>query len=1265
VVSIRTALVSFLVASGFAVCLAQTANAQVNGALEGHVYDPAHGVLKDSKVTARNVATGNEHSRVTDKEGYYHFEALAPGEYNLTASKAGFADSSIPFFVQLNQVLKVDRWDITLVPNGVTGRVLDSAGNCLTDVKVAALSEHSEESHETRTNPNGQCSFLYLPLGDYSILASAESYSGGSISIPINKNKVTVPPITLSKVSGESQSSTPSSGQLKKKEPRAQLVHTVDAVRSSNFSQQQLLSLPIGGATYMRTFDELALLIPGVAPPPYSPGVQGPGIGFGIGTAGEFSVNGMRARSNNFSIDGSDNNDPDVGVRRQGFVAVIPQSLESINDISISTLLWSSEFGRNSGSQVNAVSRYGANSFHGQAYGFFTDSRLDARNGFDFERGVSDGKNPFTRKQAGFVFGGPIKRNRTQFFGSFEHESINASTEQHFSVPASGERRFRGLSRFLASSGFFETFSFGVVTGATPLGNNILSFYPLPNNSGGPYGTNTYTQILPADGRGEVTSFRITRQVTSSSALNARYNFTEDKRVLPSVDRAINSSIESNSRSQNLSVIFDVEIKPALYSLARFSFGRTRLGFSEYPGNPFIFSAQSEEKVETITGPQKLTSSTGPIGELLIEPYSPVGVNAFLFPQGRVNNTFQFADSLYWSLGKHSIKFGANVRRIQLNSRQDRLYRPLVAFGNGVVTRSVLDDSGQPVQAGPAEFFPGLELATLGLPSYVLQAITIDTPDSTIGLRFTEYGLFVKDNYRLRENLTLDYGLRYEYNSVPRDVSNRIEDSLLLKNLSTEGLSKSEAPFQEFKRRIDAYSKIVDGRTSIYEPDRNNIGPQVGFAWDPWSDGKTAVRAGYGVYYDTILGAVVSQSRNVFPKEIPINSNFGLTSFLNLNNPPRDEFLLRPLIRPGTLNQLAIGQGGLLEAISILLLNTGFAGGGLSFTLPQKNLRTPYAQQWHLTVEREVFSHYFLSAAYVGTKGSRLTRLTTPNLGPQLTRDIPFVLDGPTPNVFESFSEIRPLRRPNTDLGAYQIIESSAKSAYHAMQFEARKRYSRSFLFTIAYTWSHAIDDVSDLFPIAGAPVLAQNQSNLRLERGNASFDVRHRFASSYIWDLPFPDNSTHPFARLLRHWQIAAIFQANTGQPFTLNLPLDANQDGNLTDRPRTTDGLIFFKGHGPRRVARSPDRSINDFFRFGEDGFVGRNTLRGDSFVNLDLALTKSVRFSDKQRLEFRSEFFNLLNRENFGLPIRTLGAPGFGSSVDTISPARIIQFALKFQF
>jgi len=445
------------------------------------------------------------------------------------------------------------------------------------------------------------------------------------------------------------------------------------------------------------------------------------------------------------------------------------------------------------------------------------------------------------------------------------------------------------------------------------------------------------------------------------------------------------------------------------------------------------------------------------------------------------------------------------------------------------------------------------------------------------------------------------------------------------------------------------------------------------------------------LFYDAILGAVVSQSRSVFPNEIPVNIEPAFTQFdvFTLNNPSTLVVRNRgavtipdiPLIRKGTLNQFGGSPADVVALIGELFRQNRL-GGGLAFTLPDKNLRTPYAQQWHLTIEREFIRDYYLSLAYVGTKATKLTMLTTPNLGPNVTPSIQLATSFanfppgftlPPPLVLAECSRfqdngkcsIQP-NRPEPALGAYQVFKNAGSSNYHALQVEARSRHKHGFSFTAAYTWSHSIDDVSDVFPIAGAPILPQDSFNSGLERASSNFDVRHRFASSLIWDLPFYRHAkSSAMSRWLGGCQLASIFQVYTGQPFTLNLPNDANLDGNLTDRPSTTDGLVFFTGHGRQRVAMASGRDITNFFILGRDGFVGRNTVRGDSFVNWDVALNKRFAFTESQNLDFRAEFFNALNRANFGLPIRTLGSPGFGSAVETVNPARIVQFALKYNF
>jgi hypothetical protein len=1180
----------------------------------------------------------------------------------------------------------------------LTGVILDESAQPLPRAIVTIINKENGNTASTRTDDTGTYRFVFKPAGLYKVLAEKDDFVSSSIEsfvVQLNKtNIIKLPDITLRRIPAPTtnQPRTAAPPDSKESVPES-LVNLSDASRGGNFSQREFDALPIGGATTMRSYDEYAFLLPGVAPPPYTPGVRGPGIGFGIGTAGQFAVNGLRARSNNFTVDGSDNNDPDVGVRRQGFVALVPQSLESIQDFHISTQLWDAEQGRNVGSLVNAVSRDGGNRVHGQIYGFFTDSALNARNFFN-HTGFAD-EDKYRRWQDGFVVGAPIKRDKTHVFASMEFLSIDQQTEQHFSSPRADERSLFGLPLlgiFQPTDRFLPNEFIARRGGRTALGSNVLSLYPEPNNPGGPFGTNNFTQVLPADGDGFITSSKLNHQFAAGRVLNVRLNYTNDNRVLPSVNRAINSTIEAVTSTLNLSLIYESQYSDNLANQARFSYGRTVLDLNLFGATQATFSAESDELVNNPDGTvSRFRSQTGELGELLIEPFSPVGVNANIFPQNRVNNTFQFADSLSWTLGNHAFKFGTDIRRVQLNSRLDRNYRSQVVYGGALLTTGVLNGFVNFVPNYTAERtvpISGVQLAAIGLPSSIFQTISRNTPDSTIALRFTESNFFFNDSWRVGRNFKLDYGLRYEYNTVPQERNRRVEDAIGLRDLPAPGNSPADSTTrtQAFNNSVDAYRNVLGDRQRIYDPDRRNIGGHISFAWNPDGLGKTTIRGGYGIYFDAILGAVVSQSRNVFPNEIPINiePSFARYDVFALNNPRF--FVLRddnrpggdiPLIRGGAGNQFGGNPEDFVALIGELFRQNQL-GGGLAFTLPERNLRTPYAQQWNLSFERELLSDFVLSATYVGSKGTKLTRLTTPNLGSSVTPTIQLAEANrgalQTINFPIIFTDCRiqpnnrcsiapPRPRPN--LGAFQVFANSASSNYHALQLETRKRYAKNYTLSVAYTYSHAIDDVSDVFTLGGAPILPQNSFNLRAERGNANFDVRHLLSSSAIWDLPFLAESKSLAGRVFGGWQVATILQAHQGQPYTLAVPFDANFDGNLTDRPSTTNGLVFFDGHGAQRLGLAQGLQANDFFVTGQDGFVGRNTVRGDTYWTVDLAFNKGFVFAETQKLLFRAEVFNLLNRANFALPVRTIGAPGFGSAVDTISPARLIQFSLKYSF
>ena len=1243
---LRVKLICFLLAFsvtsiGNFKALAQTTT---SGALEGRVYEEGTNLgIPGATVTIRNQETGLTRTTATDGTGRYFIATLPPGFYRISAIAPGFAEgpnsSESNFPINITETKRVQ-------PPPISLRRLAASTTTTTPVTPVTPTPTTPVTPGTQPTQAQQQTSTALP----------ESSSAFE-----------------------------------------QLVNLINASRGGSVNRRQILTLPLPG---VRTFDDFAFLFAGVAPPPHPIGNSvGPGLGPGVGTTGQFSVNGLRSRSNNFTIDGSDNNDEEVGVRRQGFTSLVPQPIESVQEFQIITLLAEPQFGRNMGAQVNAVSRIGGIDVHGTVYGFLTDKRLRSRDAFDLTGGPatfplarqgdgtpvtlngaplapanpSDGENPYTRAQYGFVLGGPFGSPNTNFFVSFEHQDINASRESHFAVPTVEER------------GLFDAGAVGLFTTeiddrgrpfpvlpTSPIGAAFFSLFPFPNNPGGPYGLNTFSEVLPANADGTIFSIRLDHSnilaFGADHSLTGRYNFTDDDTILPVTGEAIFSSLQALVRTQNLSVIFSSTFSPKVVNQARFSFGRTTLGFEEVrnpallpstalPGEPFLLNAPfvingtlptfnndgtlrpGDPSFFTLPGFTS-ESITGPLGQLKVSGFSPIGVDVFNFPQGRTNNTFQYADTLFYNLTDHRFTFGFDIRRNQLNSFLERNFRPLAVF-------SAAADVSPAQLALPARgirFFFGSDFVSAGAPTgfYQTQALV---RDSTIGIRYWQNNFFVSDQIRVSPTFTLTLGLRYEINSVPREVNNRIENTFN---------SEEVLRFEAFERQLGAsgFEQFLAGRTEIFGRDDNNFGPHISFAWDPVGEGRTSVRAGFGIYYDQIPGAVISQSRNVFPSFLTLNlAGLDLTQI----GLPEDPIVTFPFINPaalavpGTLNQFAFASPA---AAAELFSRASSRSAGPAFVLPAADLVTPYAEHWGITVEHQLGRDFLASAGYVGTKGVHLLRFATPNLGPngipQVDQIIPIRLPDLGNLPFPGFRGLnQPPRingvvgRPFPLLGSFTSIESDANSIYHGLQLQLIKKLSGGVQLTGAYTWSHAIDEVSDLFDTAGANALPQNSFDREAERASASFDVRHRFVYSALWDLPFWRNNS-----FLGGWQIASIGTFMTGQPYSVLFCCDFNLDGNLTDRvssPNLTD------------VSTS-----------------GRNNFRAPGVATVDLTVNKIFRFTEYQNLEFRSEVFNLFNRTHFGVPVRQLFFGGVGTSpltsetfVDTRVPARLIQFALKYNF
>ena len=1103
-------------------------------------------------------------------------------------------------------------------------------------------------------------------------------------------------------------------------------INVIDA-RHDDSRTKELEDSPIGGSTNSRSFDELALFTLGVTSPPLTIGsIAGPGVGPGVGSAGQFAANGLRSRANNFTVDGSDNNDEDIGVRRQGFFSLVPQSIESVQEYQIISLLAPAQYGRNIGAQVNAVSKSGGNIVHGNVYASASTGTFNARNFFDsvcddnsFAIKTADGrsvlrdgaemiarfdsgrKSPFTYGHIGATVGGPVRRDKTFYFLSAEYQRETGFQETHFAVPTVEQRGIFGTG----STGLFLDPFTQIPVKAIPAtleGGALFSLFPFPNNPEGVFGQNTFTNELPLASNGTITSARIDdvfRWLKRDHDLTGRYNFTDDKRSIPTVNDALFSTVEAKIRTHNFSFIAKTELSgisstDPIFNQLRVSFGRTTLDFrkppqyelllpsDEFPDDPYLLNAHLNLNVTTgpsqgvpasgpvtfvgrfnpvpsLPGQTTVEQLLGPIGQVNLAGFSQLGLDVFNFPQFRVNDTYQLADELTRRAGAHSFVIGFDSRYTRLLSDLPRLSRPYVSFngsprlsqrGSGPCVNGGIGDFCFPTPGTPNAILRAEDQAALGATSNFTMAFNVDRPGAKIDLRFVQLNGFFQDTWRFTPDVSISYGIRYEYNSPVNEKERLIEDTF-------------DDPRLEL---VPGIRRFLNGRERLYEPDSNNLAPRLGIAFAPKLFGlrRTSVfRAGVGVYYDQILGAVASQSRNVFPSFLTVN--FGAVNFageqtLSFINPGDFRFDQIPLRQPGTLNIInpAIPFADFMNQLKIFFPNA------ITATLPQSKLKMPIAIHYVAEFEQQITERYSLLISYVGTRSRSLLRFESPNLGPNLTT-APSTLGivkeqvggALTPFPYTNGFLFNP-NRAVRDIGAITLFTSSAGSNYNALQLELNGRPIEGFELSANYAFSRAVDDVSDVFDLSGASALPQNSITFEGERALANFDRTHRVTFQFNYRFP---TRTKVMSWLFEDLVISGTGLIQSGQPFTVNSLVDVNLDGNLTDRLDTVTGISSTNNRSrPFELSVDPSTLLA---AFGTDGDVHRNSFRGTNYVQFDMALSKPVTIGTTKVI-LRTEIFNIFNRSNFGIPIRFLEAAGFGRSTNTVSPNKRIQFGVKLE-
>ena len=1105
------------------------------------------------------------------------------------------------FVVTLLTSLNVAGQQIT---GSIRGAVVDPSGAIVQAATVTAKQTETGLARSSVTDRQGEYVLVELPIGHYQLEVRApgfQKYLQQGISLDVNESATVG--IHL-KLGAETQQVEVSAD--------AALVQSTVSSLGQTVMEHEILDLPLDG----RNFSQLGTLQPGVVP--LTPGLLEAG-----GPARQnqaYAVDGQRPESNNFMIDGADN----VSAVDGGFVLKPP--IDAIAEFKILSHNANAEFGRNTGSTTNIVTRSGSNSFHGAAWEFLRNDAMDSSD--YFTRSVQ----PLKQNQFGATFGGPILKDKTFFFGYYEGFRNRQGETVPATVPSVAERQgnfaeectdLSGAS-FDPSTGlcsnpqgqltFFGTpVPFNQMTLFTPIdpiATNVLPFFPMPNQ-----GANGFIATQTLIENNDQFGVRLDHYLSRVDTLNFRYMYSSGPTTDPLSPVGANVPgfpVGEDDRAQNFVAQETHIFSSNTIAVARFSYLR----------NKFLLDEHLNHESPTDLGFQytpTLPSAAGP-PFIQVSGYASVG-DPITGPRNTFQNTFDASGSVSWIHGRHDFKFGGGYRRDQINALQ------------GIASNGFFVFANFPYSDGFASFLSGNPVVFLQGGGNFDREIRDRALDA-----------YAQDDYKVNSRLTLNVGLRYELPFPATENNNQV-------NLFVPGAQSKVLPNAPAGLLYPGDPGVPAG---LIPTQKTAFAPRFGVAWDPRGDTKTVVSAAYGIFYEpyyTGEGGPLQDPVSSPPYLKTQQISFPVNSFAN------------PFYTPNPFGQ------AFPEPMTLLVV--------------ARNLHLPYAQDWNLNIQRSFGEDWLLQVGYVGTTGVRLPRFIEGN--PAVF--IPGVDSSGNPLSNENNVNQRriysgcTLAQPNNCVySSVGEIAGIANSSYNALEASLRKRFGHGLSFLASYTWSHSIDDVSSFNitgsasqPVAGENDLAQNPFNLGAERGPSMFDARHRFVLSYQWSLPFLEHSSAWYGKVFGNWQLNGILTAMSGTPFTVFDSNDVSLQGQapeISGFSSNRPNIVGNPNSGPRTVAEwfntgafqqlQPD-PLGRFQVFGDEG---RNAVLGPRYVNWDASAFKNIRLTESKELQFRGELFNVLNHTNFRLPVSDIESPTFGQVQSDVSP-RVIQVALKFLF
>jgi hypothetical protein len=1222
----------------------------------------------------------------------------------------------------------------------IVGRVADPGGAVLANVKVTLVNEGTSVSRDSKTNENGDYDFVEVPVGTYRLefdLTGFKKNVRRGVSLDINQ----VITLNTTMQVGAAQEVVDVTSE-------APLVETTSTQLGAVVGDRAVSELPLNS----RDTYQFLQLQPGVM----STVGSSNSIVYGSNNAGAVSVNGGRGRSNNFSVNGGDANDQFVNL------PTVQPSPDSIAEFRVLTNTFDAEYGRNSGSVVNVVTKSGTNQFHGNVYEFFRNKVLNASN-YCFSAPCE--KTKFNQNQFGGTFGGPIKKDRTFFFTSYEGRRIREGISSPVvTVPSaaelpsasqpfadfSAEGPFAGTltSDYLAQSMNSRPGCVSALGGPVTLPSSTISgsvnwsdVFPtsviplacmdetavdlmqfVPPAAGG--GNTVQTSPVQPE-RGDQITLKIDHRISNNQNFSGYYYFDDHNVVLPFAQfQAAGANVpgfasQIKERFQQWNLTHTWTITNSTVNEFRFNYNREAQRTFQHPQRTSLMQDSCP------AAPSWLTSAFGGAappcfyGDNSSDPLGALyGIHPGLGPQHeglpfiqinggftignngegelpQVGNSFQWSDSLTKVAGKHTMKLGGDVRR-------QRFDQTLYFDVNGEFFYA---GSGPNSVVGPnaSNFYPDF---LMGLPdSYGQGSAQVEN------VRSTSLYLFAQDSWKIKPNLTLNYGLRWELNTPIADISKHVQTF-------RPGQTSTVYPCQNTANTdcssmtpvglvVPGDAGVQGGMTDTYY---KAIAPRIGIAWSPGTKGTTSVRAGWGMFYNPIEQLVLEQ----FSAEPP----FGVSTF-----PFGTQFNLPFLGQDGT-TAYPNPANGILQAPRGQAVDWGVFRPILLFGQFQPHMRSQYSDQYNLTIEHQLRNDLKLQVGYVGSQGHRLLATHDLNYGnPQTCIDLNSVLGDGTCGQFYADSAfsipggtvlpvdfhlpyaqnhsvipagttigpsgitlvgLRPYSSPQCDplsgagcpadgVPVFSSIfaqDTIANSAYNSLQASLDKRFRHGLQFTAAYTFSKSFDEASSFEGIL-------NPIDPARSRSLSNFDARHRIVLSYYWEIP-KSRFSGVGGQILNGWAVSGITTFQTGFPIRIISSADNELMYSFDfELPGEPDQLKPFKTLKPQSTCFSgvcnyffdpstftEDTSIDPSL-FGRIGNARRTICCGPHISNTDFALLKTFKISETKRVDFRAELFNIFNHTQFFNPDgNSSDGTQFGQVTQARDP-RLVQFALKFFF